>query len=179
MAARFADSTREAFLIKAELFDQAGKTFGLFDGVQVFALQVFNQAGSHRHAVIEIANNNGHIMQLGDLRRAPAAFTTDDLVTPSVTRLRAHKQGLQNAVFGDGSSEFLQRLTVRFHARLKGAGFDHGNRQAARWARSWGGRRRRITHEGGETHAEPGGLFHWVVSFGCFSRRIHSCASAT
>jgi hypothetical protein len=85
---------------------------------------------------------------LGDLRRAPAAFTTDDLVTPSVTRLWAHEQGLQNAVFGDGSSEFLQRLTVRFHARLKGAGFDHGNRQAARRARGWGGGRRRITHQG-------------------------------
>ena len=142
-------------------------------------MQVFNQAGSHRHAVIKIANNNGHIMQLGDLRRPPAAFAPDDLVAPCGARARAHEQGLQNAVFGDGSSEFLQRLTVRFHARLKGAGFDHGNRQAARRARGGGGGRRRIAHKRRETHAEPGGLFHWAVSFGCFSRRIHSCASAT
>ena len=88
-------------------------------------------------------------MQLGDLCRAPAALASDDLIAPCSTWLRAHKQGLQNTVFGDGGSEFLQRLTVRFHARLKGAGFDHGNRHAARRARSWRAwRRRRIAHQG-------------------------------
>ena len=148
MAPRFADSTREAFLIKAELFDQAGKTFGFFDGVQVFALQVFNQACSHGHAVIEIANDDRNIMQLGDLRRAPAAFAADNLVAPRSTWLWAHEQGLQNAVFGDGGSKFLQRLTVRLHARLKGAWFDHGNRQAARRTSCWRAWRRRIAHEG-------------------------------
>jgi hypothetical protein len=119
-------------------------------------------------------------MQLCDLRGTPAAFAANDLIAPRLTWLRAHKQGLQDTVFGNGGREFLKPLPVRFHARLKWAWFDHGNWQAARRAglgRAW--RRWRITHQGGKAHAEPGGLFHCAVSFGCFSRRIHSCASAT
>jgi hypothetical protein len=42
VAARFADRARQAFLIEAELVNEAGKAFRFLNRVQILALQVFD-----------------------------------------------------------------------------------------------------------------------------------------
>jgi hypothetical protein len=132
MAARFTNSAGQTFLIEAELFDKTGKSLSLFNGVQIFALQILDQPSRHGHAIIKFAHDHRNIMQFGDLRRTPAPFTTDDLIFAFIARLGAHQNGLQNAVFGDGSRQFRQRRTVRFDPGLKRARFQCSDGQVAR-----------------------------------------------
>ena len=60
--------------------NQALQTLGFFDGVQIFALDVFNQRERECVFVIHFFDEYGYFGQSCDARRAVAAFARDDFV---------------------------------------------------------------------------------------------------
>ena len=99
----------------------------LFDGVQVFALQIFDERQLQHRAVVGLADDDGDFRQVQKLRRAPAAFAGDEF---KETAAFAHNERLHDALFADGIGQFLQRLGGKFLARLERGRADPGQRHA-------------------------------------------------
>ena len=95
---------------------------GFFDGVKVFALEVFDERELGHLAVIRLDDDGGHFGKTGDARGAPAALARDDLIVAG--RKAADRQRLDNAVLADGIGQILQSLFIEVAARLIGVGFD-------------------------------------------------------
>ena len=71
--ARLADRRGGVLLCHVIGLNERFVTLGLFDGVQVLALQVFNQRQLHRLAVVRLDDDGGHLRQTGKPRSAPGA----------------------------------------------------------------------------------------------------------
>jgi hypothetical protein len=80
MAAALVDHAGDVSLSHALMLGQALIGARLFDGVEVFALQVLDQR--HHLALGQRADQRGNLMHLRTLRGAPAAFTRDKLKRP-------------------------------------------------------------------------------------------------
>ena len=105
MAARFSDGGAELFLCEREFFDQPAIAFRFFDGIEVVALQVFDEGRGHRVRIGQGPNEDGNVMQAGRLRCAPAAFAGDDLIEALVLGMRPNQERLQYALLLDGGCE--------------------------------------------------------------------------
>ncbi len=68
---------RDLFLRELKLFRQLRVTVGLFNRIQIFALQIFDEREFQNRAVVRFARDDGNFRQLQKLRRAPAAFAGD------------------------------------------------------------------------------------------------------
>ena len=99
----------------------------LLDGVQVFALQIFDERQLQHRAVVRLAGDDGNLRQIQKLRRAPAAFAGDQF---KKTATLAHDERLDDALFADGIGQFAQRLVGEILARLERAGADAVQRHA-------------------------------------------------
>ena len=121
MAAAFAQRLRQLFLRVAELFHQLLVTGTFVDRVQVRPLDVFDDRDLEHFDVVVVTDDNGHFVQLGHLGGAPAAFACNNFV--SIVDA-AHDQRLDDALFRDGGSQFVQRVLCEMTAGLIGVGLD-------------------------------------------------------
>jgi hypothetical protein len=64
-----------------ELADQAVDGARFLQRVEILALDVLDERHRHRGLVGHDADDGGHVVQAGHLRRPPAALAGDDLVT--------------------------------------------------------------------------------------------------
>ena len=95
---------------------------GLFDRVEVFALDVLDQRHGDGGFIRYITHHRGDGFLAGLLARAPAAFTGDDLKAAATDR--AHDDRLHDALGLDRVGQFLQRLGVHVPAWLVFAALD-------------------------------------------------------
>ena len=105
-----------------ELGHQAAEAVRFLERRQALALQVLDQRDLERLHVAQVLDENRHAVQLGALRRAPAAFAGDDLVGPWLALELAHHDRLQDAVLADRLGEILYALVGDVAARLIAAG---------------------------------------------------------
>ena len=99
----------------------------LLDGVQVFALEIFDERQFQHRAVVRLAGDDGNLRQIQQLRRAPAAFAGNQF---KISAAFAHDERLDDALFADGIGQFAQRLVGEILARLERAGADAVQRHA-------------------------------------------------
>jgi hypothetical protein len=105
--AALADLGRDVLLRELELFRELRVAVRLLDGVQIFALQIFDERQLQHRAVVGLAGDDGNFRQIQKLRRAPAAFAGDQF---KKTAALAHDERLHDALFADGIGQFAQRL---------------------------------------------------------------------
>ena len=77
--AALADLGGGLLLSQVELPDQLGVAPGFLDGVEVFALEVFDEGQLQGGAIIGLADDDGDLGQAEHLGGAPAAFAGDQL----------------------------------------------------------------------------------------------------
>src|SRR6185436_15975690 len=77
--ATFADLQRHVLLAELKFLDELGIALCFLEGIEVFALEIFDQGEFEDGAVIGVADDDGHVLQAGLLSSAPAAFAGDDL----------------------------------------------------------------------------------------------------
>jgi hypothetical protein len=96
-----------------ELLDQPVQGIGLFQRVEVLALDVLDQRHGDGGAVRPRRGpRRGSPGQAGQLRRAPAALAGDDLVACLCRADRPHHDGLHHTLGLDGVGQILQRLLM-------------------------------------------------------------------
>ena len=117
--ARLADRRGGVLLRHVIGLNERFVALGLFNGVQILALQVFNERQLHCLAVVRLDDDGGHLRQTGKPRSPPAAFAGNDLIVARGEL--AHGQGLNDAVFADGVRQIGERGVVKMLARLTGA----------------------------------------------------------
>ena len=107
---------RNFLLREGELFRQLRVAQRLFQRVQVFALQIFNERQLQDRLVVRRAHDHRDFRQLQQLRGPPAPFARDQFVEAAVF---PDNQRLHNPLFTNGIRQFLQRLRRELFARLK------------------------------------------------------------
>ena len=142
----FAGARGHLLLGEVEVLGEALVGAGLLHGVEVGALEVFDDGHLHRLAVGDFADDGRDGRFAGALRGEPAALAGDELVTASGDG--TDHDGLDDSRGRDGGGEFgelgfvelragLERVAVDLadgdFERLAGRGFGRGRRR--RWAR--------------------------------------------
>jgi len=119
--ARLADAARDFFLREAEIFLEALVGGGFFDGVEVLALEVFDECEFEDFAVGGRADDGWCFFE-GELEGgAPATFAGDKL--EGVADF-ANDEGLNDAFFADAFDEFLELVGAEFLAWLERTWYD-------------------------------------------------------
>src|SRR5512143_3043409 len=139
----------------AELFGEVLEGLGLFDRIQVGALDVLDERQLEQLLVAGAAHDAGHGLEPGAAGGLPAAIAGDDGVGAAISG--RDNERLDNAVLPDGSSQLLQLLFAEGLARLARVADDgiNGDLDCATLARSGATRDESI-----KTFAEPGTLWH-------------------
>ena len=101
------------------LTEQVLERLGLFDRVQVFALDVLHQRQGDGLAVVHVAHHHRNALQAGALRGSPAPFPGDDLEAARLAP--AHDDGFDDALGANGLRQFLDAFLAEPRARLAGA----------------------------------------------------------
>ena len=127
-AAALAQPFGGALLRKAALLHQAAHAARFFNGVQIIALQIFNQSRFQLALLIPVAHDGGNHFQPRHAARAIAALARDDAI--AAVRF-THHDGLNHAHRFNRGRQFSQRILVKRAARLIGIRIDHVNRQIA------------------------------------------------
>jgi hypothetical protein len=119
------------FVGEVIFFGEALKGVGHFDGVEVFALDVFDEGDLHEAVIGEVLDDDGDLGEASDFGGAEAAFAGDELVVGAIA---ADDEGLNNAVFVNGLSEFGEAIFLEGGTGLEGIGLDGGDGDAeGRW----------------------------------------------
>ena len=134
----FPISLRQIFLAAAELGDQALIALGLLQRREIPALHVLDQRHLEHFAVGERALQHRHLVQAGELCRAPAPLAGDDFVAVGLGRMPAHQDRLEDAVGADRGGEGFELVLVEPAPRLQRARLQLLDRQLARRARRRG-----------------------------------------
>ena len=87
----------------------------LFDRVQILALDILDQRDLKRLGIVELADDDGNLVEPGALRGTPAALAGDDLIALAV---RPDDDRLDQPARCDRLGEFLQRRLAEVAARL-------------------------------------------------------------
>ena len=103
----------------------------LFNGIEIRALQVFDERQLHGLLVVGLHDDDRHVRKSGQPGRAPAAFPGDDLIEAG--RQLPHRQRLDDAVHPDGFRKGSQLLLIKGLSGLQGIGlyFLQGQRDRA------------------------------------------------
>ena len=125
VAARFFDDNRKRGLAMAELVGKPLIGFGFFDRVQVLALDILDQRNFERFTVVKITDNRRNVMNLRLLRRTPASFARNNLITAVK---RPHDNRLDHAVTLDALCKLDQPIFGKIAARLGRIGGNISNR---------------------------------------------------
>ncbi len=109
---------------------------GLFKGIEIGPLHIFNDREFERLAVGGFEQHDGNFVQACALRRAPAPLAGDDLI--AVLRLPdcAHHDRLDNPALLDGGGQLIELGIGKIPARVAGIGFDVLDRDAPGLARA-------------------------------------------
>src|SRR5262249_3307143 len=121
MAAALADRLRQILLSVAELLHEAPIAFGLLKRGQILALDVLDKRDLQRLVIGELADDDRNLVQLGDLRRAPASLAGDDLIGIGGVGMATHQQRLQYPLLADRRGKRMERLVIEAPARLEAA----------------------------------------------------------
>ncbi len=114
--ATLADALPDGLMRQAEALAQAAVRLGLFDGVEIGALQILDQGElQHLLVAVDLAHHDRHLGQAGALRRAPATLAGDDHEALAVRR---HDQRLHDALDADRLRELRQAGVVEVGSRL-------------------------------------------------------------
>ena len=106
MAAALADDLGEVLLRVAVAVHQELVPLPFLDRVQVLALDVLDDGDLDRFLVGQRADDHRHVMQIGELRRAPAALAGDDLI--GVARRRPDHERLHQPALADRGRKLLE-----------------------------------------------------------------------
>ncbi|MNS93027.1 hypothetical protein D3C72_1271800 [compost metagenome] len=112
-----------------ELADQPLQGLGLFERIEVFALDVLDQRHRDDGAVFQLAHHHRHFVQASQLRGAPAAFAGHDL--EAVRTQLAHQDGLDHALGLDRFGQLGELGLIHVAARLVLARLQLAHRQLA------------------------------------------------
>ena len=103
-----------------------------FDGVEILALDVLNQRYGNRGLVGHVLDDAGHHLEPGQLGRAPAPLTCDDL--EAILPDGAYHYRLNHALRPYRVGQVFQRILGHVLARLVFAGLQPLQRQLAQLA---------------------------------------------
>ena len=103
---------------QSETVRERAVSLGLFDGVEVGALDVLDDGELGGLTVLGFHQDDGDVREAGEARGAEAAFAADELET-TIAQLAAD-EGLDDAVCLDGVGELAQRVLIEGLARLPG-----------------------------------------------------------
>ncbi len=115
ITAAFADHTGDIVLAVAEIADQRAIAFGFFERIEVRALHILDDRELQRFFVSRFDDDDRDFMQTGTLRRAPAAFAGDDLVSVGGTTHRTCEDRLNDASLTQRGDKLVE-LGVGEHA---------------------------------------------------------------
>lgn len=103
----FAGAVGDIFLSELEIGHQPFKCPPLLDGIEILALNIFNQGDLKRLRLGDLADDCGNARQTRALRRSPAALAGNELVAGPV---RAQDERLDYAASADRARQLLERL---------------------------------------------------------------------
>ena len=105
-----ADLLGQLLVCRAEVVKQLLVSCGLLEGVQLLAVQVFQQRVSEHVIVVRLPDNGRDVLQTCPLGSAPAALTHHEFVASAAKA--AHHYRLQQPYLGDGGGEFIESVVV-------------------------------------------------------------------
>ena len=172
-----------------KLTHQALQTLGFFQGVQVLALNVFDQRHGGGRLVGHVAHQHGHALQPRQAGGTETPLPGNDLVHRARTTRGGrqpllglqgsqaalalgvvqapHQNGLHDALGLDAFGQLVQRAFVHARARLVGAGHQIRQRQGGRHIR------RQAVQAGGVVQARAQQRFQAATeSFGFFGDHV-------
>ena len=120
--ALFTDSLAQSLLRELVLVDELAEGEGYFNGVEVFALNVFDERHFGDLAVVGCAHIRRHRFQPGEFGGAKPSFTRYNHICAGVGS--PHGEWLNDAVLAYGCCQLLECFLVEIGARLVGVGFD-------------------------------------------------------
>ena len=116
------------FMREAEFVHQALQTLGLFNRIEVFALDVFNQTHRQRRFVADAFNHHRNFGQTRQLAGTPTAFAGNQFVLRQA--VLAHNNRLNHALRLNRIGQLLQAFVVHLRTRLVAPRLDVAHRHA-------------------------------------------------
>ena len=113
MASALADDAGDIRMRVSVVIAKLRVSAGFFECGKVCALDVFDDGDFEGLAIADIENEDGHLMQVGALSRAPSTFARDDLKGVGDLGYSTNEDGLNYASFANGSRELLEVLAVK------------------------------------------------------------------
>jgi hypothetical protein len=120
-AAVFATTLPDLFVGESDLAAEAVIGESQFDWVEILTLNVLDEGDFEETVRCEILDDGGDGSETGELRGAEAALASDEFVSVVPA---ADDKGLDDSIFADGLSEFLELGVIEDVARLVRAWFD-------------------------------------------------------
>lgn len=120
-----ADLFGERVLREVALLDQTLHAQRDFDCVEVLPLDILHEGHGVQVFVVHLADIGRKALQVGALRRPPAAFAADDDIF-AVARF-LDRNGLDDAQLADRVGQLVEGLFVELRTRLRGVGNDFRN----------------------------------------------------
>ena len=105
-------------------FNQLLEGARLFGGCEIRSLDVFDNGDFQCFTIGQLTHQAGEFMKLGFLGCAPATFTGHDFEMIGPGFGRAHQNGLQKTLLGNGVRELLQVFRFEDFTRLIRIGDD-------------------------------------------------------
>src|SRR6185437_14185254 len=102
---------------------------GLLERGEVLALDVLDQGDLEGGAIVELLDDDRHLVELRELRGAPAPLAGDDLIGVGGVGMPAHEERLEDALLADRIGEGAQRVVVEPASRLEAPGAQEADRQ--------------------------------------------------
>ena len=115
----FADALGDFLLLQTKFLGQSRISLGLFERIEILALEVLDQGHLEHVAVRGIAHDHRHLRQLQLGRGPPAALAGDELVFAVD---ETHDERLDHPVFADRIDQFGEILLVESLPWLQGRG---------------------------------------------------------
>src|ERR1700722_8296470 len=126
MRARPAYLAREFFVGSAEIIEELLVGRGLFQRVELLAVQVLDQGVSEQVVVLGLLDDRADLGQPGPLGGPPPAFAHDELVPAGSGGANHHR--LQETDLPDGFGELVEGVLVEGPPRLPGIRHHRGDR---------------------------------------------------
>ncbi len=107
-----------------KFLNQAIESLRLLDGIQVFALEVFDERDFQGFLVGNVVNDDGNAVHGDKLCGAPAAFASEELISRGAF---ANDERLDDAGAANRLRQFVERGLGETRARLVRTGVDKGD----------------------------------------------------
>jgi hypothetical protein len=111
-------------LCVAEPVHQLSVSSGLFDRIQIGALNILYYRNLQNIGVAKVANNSRHFVKLRELRRAPPPLAGNNLIVALMPGIGPQYEGLDDPSGPDRLCQFIQQFLLEPSARLIGVWTD-------------------------------------------------------